>query len=107
MSELAPCPTCDGSCEVLFNHGPRYAGGPDPQCDDWAVCPDCKGDGTQIRGDLELLADLAATHSADAAREVEVRADERRQIVLVLRALKYTGAADLIEAGFRDPDFTP
>jgi hypothetical protein len=63
--ELKPCRRCGGSGEIVvrgLSHNPNCGfPTPDPQCDREYECPDCKGDGSQIRADLELIADLAAT----------------------------------------------
>lgn len=59
MTDLRYCGRCKGSGEITFNPSRNR----DPQCEDYATCPDCLGDGTQVRADLELIADLAATPS--------------------------------------------
>lgn len=60
---LAPCNVCGGTGynpPRQLAHGGYGFGG---------KCEACKGDGTQIRADLELIADLASTPSVGRDRD--------------------------------------
>jgi len=62
---LTDCPTCEGAGEIYFNHSYNN----DPQQDDSAACPTCKGQGMMPEGTEAFDFEAAADDAAEAAME--------------------------------------